>query len=482
MTSLLNKEDDNNKVIQALEKEKLFGAAVAMTPLRNDVKYRSILKEEFNAATAENCMKWGSLQINESEWDFNDADYFVNFCCENSIKVKGHALIWHNQMPSFLSNVSDGEMLLYYMESHVRKTVSHFKGKVRSWDVLNEIVSDNGKSLRDCIFTKYLGWDFISKIFKWAHEEDPDCLLFYNDYDIGHMNNKSNFTYKMIKDLLDQNIPIHGVGFQGHIHASNYDISSIDENIKRFTDLGILVNFSEVDIRVRGISDNLNDRLERQKKVYYELAQCVFKYKKFESFTLWGFTDLHSWVHGFFGKDEPLLWDTNYQKKPAYFGFLQGILNASDGAITTNNSLHIALNRANIHSFKNCVVSDAIYYVKEQAVVGFKFIGHDNNTIFVSNTINRVNITVATEANNKMIELYGYRDIDGENKLQLLCNMQLKSTNSYDNYQVQQFATSRKFKISSGHNDENGERYSIFTLIFRDNDVGNFRAIEFVEE
>ena len=90
--------------------------------------------------------------------------------------------------------------------------------------------------------------------------------------------------------------------------------------------------------------------------MYYELAQCVFKYKKFESFTLWGFTDLHSWVHGFFGKDEPLLWDTNYQKKPAYFGFLQGILNASDGAITTNNSLHIALNRANIHSFKNCVV------------------------------------------------------------------------------------------------------------------------------
>ena len=145
MTSLLNKEDDNNKVIQALKKEKLFGAAVAMTPLRNDVKYRSILKEEFNAATAENCMKWGSLQINESEWDFNDADYFVNFCYENSIKVKGHALIWHNQMPSFLSNVSDGEMLLYYMESHVRKAVSHFKGKVRSWDVLNEIVSDNSK-------------------------------------------------------------------------------------------------------------------------------------------------------------------------------------------------------------------------------------------------------------------------------------------------------------------------------------------------
>ena len=109
---------------------------------------------------------------------------------ENSIKVKGHAPIWHDPMPSFI-NVSDGEMLLYYMESHVRKTVSHFKGKVRSWDVLNEVVSDNGNSLRDCIFTKYLGWDFISKIFKWAHEEDPDCFLFYNDYDIGHMNNST---------------------------------------------------------------------------------------------------------------------------------------------------------------------------------------------------------------------------------------------------------------------------------------------------
>ena len=102
MTSLLNKEDDNNKVIQALEKEKLFGAAVDIDPLRNDVKYRSILKEEFNAATAENCMKWGSLQINESEWDFNDADYFYEIIQCNSFECN----FWNQHLILF-AHVND---------------------------------------------------------------------------------------------------------------------------------------------------------------------------------------------------------------------------------------------------------------------------------------------------------------------------------------------------------------------------------------
>eukprot|EP00943_MAST-04B_sp_MAST-4B-sp1_P005990 g5990.t1 len=431
-------------------------------------------------------MKWGSLQISESKWNFDDADYFVQFCLKNGIKVKGHALVWHNQTPPFISKVSNGEMLLYYMEAHVRKSVSHFKGKVRSWDVLNEIISDDGKSLRNCIFTKYLGWDFISKIFHWAHEEDPNCLLFYNDYDIGHVNSKSNFAYKMIKDLLEQDVPIHGVGFQGHIHANHYNINSIDENIRRFIDLGIYVNFSEIDVRVRGVSDDADARLDKQKHVYREIAKCAFKYEKFESITMWGFTDLHSWVHGFFGPDEPLLWNKKYEKKPAYYGFLEGVagdVNSERGAISNNSpsgSIRILLNNRTIHASSNCMVSDAVYYVKKGGLVLFKM---DSSyfSFYRGKFINRINLTVSTKLTNKTIELFGYTNRDDDcNQLELLCRMQLKTTNSYDNYQVQSFKPEKKFRITS--NAKDGKGYCIFSLIFRDNNVGNFQAIEFLGE
>ena len=357
-------------------------------------------------------MKWGSLQKSRNEWDFRDADYLVDFCCKNDIVVKGHALVWHNQLPAFVSELSlgtnSGKTLLKYIQEHIRTTMHHFKGRVRSWDVLNEIISDDGLRLRDCIFTKHIAienWDFIAKVFRWAHEVDPECLLFYNDYSISHINSKSNYAYKMIKYLLDENVPVHGVGFQGHIHASHYNANSIHQNIKRFTELGILVNFSEVDVRTRGISDSKSIRLKRQELVYEELAQCLIKHKNFESFTLWGFTDLHSWVHGFFGEDEPLLWDKKYNKKPAYEGFLRGLQNPSS-CHTEKIKLKLQLNRQNIHSARDCVVSDAIYYVKKEGMVSFILTDPSD----AMTPITKIKIKVATELGGKQIELYGYEN------------------------------------------------------------------------
>ena len=470
------------RLVQAvIDQHKFFGAAVAISPLKNDPKYREILKTEFNAATAENCMKWGSLQKSKNEWDFVDADYFVDFCRENDIVVKGHTLVWHNQLPTFVSELSlgtnSGKTLLQYMEEHIRTTMHHFKGRVRSWDVLNEIISDDGLGLRDCIFTKHLGsenWGFVAKVYRWAHEVDPECLLFYNDYSISHINSKSNYAYQMIKYLLNEKVPVHGVGFQGHIHASHYNANSVYQNIKRFTDLGILVNFSEVDVRTRGISNSKSIRLKRQEVVYEELSQCLVNHQNFESFTLWGFTDLHSWVHGFFGEDEPLLWDKKYNKKPAYEGFLRGLKKPSS-YYEENQKRVVQLNRHNIHSARHCVVSDAIYYVKKEGMVSFTLTDPSD----AMKPITKINIKVATQLRGKYIELYGYENC-GTKKLQLLSKMQLQDTGSYDIYEVQQFVTEKEFKIASNCHVHNGKEFSVFTLLFRHDDVGNFREIQFL--
>ena len=274
---------------------RLLGAAVAMGPLRSEQRYRDTLSREFNAATAENAMKWGSLQSKEGEWNFDDADYFIDFCEKNGLAVKGHALVWHNQYPAFLDTRSKegmaAETLLGYMEAHIKTVVGRYKGRVRSWDVLNEVVGDDGRTLRKTMFTELVGEMFIPLIFQWAHEADPDALLFYNDYSIDQVNPKSSYTFDMLKKLVDSGVPVHGVGLQGHLHVSAVNVESIVENIRRFSELGLLVNFSEVDVRICGMGEH---RLALQQNVCRQLFYNCFMQPRFEGFTFWGFTDKHS--------------------------------------------------------------------------------------------------------------------------------------------------------------------------------------------
>ena len=206
------------------------------------------------------------------------------------------------------------------MNNHINKVMTHYKGKVQEWDVVNEAVDDSGNSLRRSVWTNAIGSDFIDIAFQTARKADSSALLYYNDYNIEDMGAKSNFTYKMIKSMVDRGIPIDGVGFQCHFinGMSASQISAIEQNVKRYAELGIKVSFTEMDIRV-STSDNQNQAFQTQASNYKSLMQICLRNPNVTTFVVWGFTDKYSWVPGVFpGTDNALIYDKNLNPKPAY--------------------------------------------------------------------------------------------------------------------------------------------------------------------
>jgi GH35 family endo-1,4-beta-xylanase len=312
----------------AAKSGRFAGAAVAYSPLIAEAAYRDVLGAQFNAVTPENATKWGPLQPNHRKaWDFAQADAIVDFAVAHGQSIKGHAFVWHNQLPPFITEDLSGEELLALLDQHIKTTLSRYGDRVDGWDVVNEAVADDGSGLRDTIFSRKLGPDFIEHAFHKVRAKDRNAKLYYNDYSIEGINAKSNAVYELVKSLVERDTPIDGVGFQGHFEALS--APSLDEmvaNVQRFTGLGLRVNISELDVRVAAVPGSFARKLAVQKQVYQRVAAACLQTPGCEGVTSWGFTDKHSWIDSFFGADDPLPFDEQYQKKPAYFGLVDGFI------------------------------------------------------------------------------------------------------------------------------------------------------------
>jgi endo-1,4-beta-xylanase len=208
--------------------------------------------------------------------------------------------------------------------------MQHYKGKIAVWDVVNEAVSIEGTSYRDCPFYKYLGKTYIDEAFKIAREVDPTVKLYYNDYDDEGMNPKSDFVYELLKGLKERGVPIDGVGMQMHYGKPNaaFTIAELKTNLKRLTDLGLEVVFSEMDVhRCTGMTET------EQVTMYHDLVAACVNEPLCKAVTFWGITDKYSWLNsysplGCSGSTKALgdLWDDNFKKKPAYTGVLNAYL------------------------------------------------------------------------------------------------------------------------------------------------------------
>ena len=304
------------------------GTAVLSGALAQESIYAQLVAEQFTDLTPENEMKWGSLQPNgPNTWVFEPADAIVDFAAEHELQVKGHTLIWHQQLPSFINADTTDNQLARYAERHIERTARHFARDVYGWDVVNEAIADDGSGLRSTPFSDAFGERYIDRAFRLAHQADRNAQLFYNDYGIESINAKSDAVLALLGRLLDRHVPVDGVGLQAHLDARF--APSFDElvaNFQRFADLGLRLNISELDVRVAGLGGSRAFRLAVQKQIYQRVAAACASVDACEGVTTWGFTDAHSWVDATFGPDDPLLFDDNYQKKPAYFGYVDGFL------------------------------------------------------------------------------------------------------------------------------------------------------------
>jgi endo-1,4-beta-xylanase len=301
---------------------------VALTNRNLDEAQYADLALEFNYVTPEDEMKWDATEQSQNSFDFTEGDKIVEFAEANGMKVKGHTLVWHNQLPTWLTNLS-GNALHSAMINHIQKVMAHYKGRVIAWDVVNEAWGDDGQ-IRDSLWSDNFGATFIEDAFKAARAADPDVKLYYNDYDIESDYPKADAVYEMVKDFKERGVPIDGVGMQMHTRTTDEDppIPEFEANLKRLLALGVEVLLSEMDVRYcAGGTD------EQQKKRFHDIIAVCMENPGCTDLTVWGITDKYSFLNSRTdlqcqGNDppRPLLWNDNYVKKPSYDGVMDALL------------------------------------------------------------------------------------------------------------------------------------------------------------
>ena len=317
-----------------------------------------VVARDFNALTAENCMKPMFMQPNEGEYFFKASDYCVDYAEANSMVLVGHTLVWHAMTADWFFKDEAGqlpgrELMLERMRPHIDSVVGRYKGRIPYWDVVNEAVlyqgAGNSAKLRESPWFKAIGEDYIELAFRHTHAVDPDAKLYYNDYNMTKKE-KVDFVLEMVSGMRAKGVPVHGVGMQGHWMLDWPSLSDIEYALRTFADAGIPVSITELDITVlpdppshsgANVTDNVefaekynpysqsipDEVLKEQADRYQEIFELFLKYKSnIERVSFWGTSDSQSWKNSYPMKgrtDYPLLFDRKFNSKPAYHSLLK---------------------------------------------------------------------------------------------------------------------------------------------------------------
>ncbi|MFE3598962.1 endo-1,4-beta-xylanase [Streptomyces sp. NPDC059142] len=301
----------------AAEKGRYFGTAVAANHL-GESGYVSTLNQEFNSVTPENEMKWDALEPSRNSFNYGAADQIVSHAQGRGMKIRGHTLVWHSQLPGWVGSLAAAD-LRTAMNNHITQVAQHYKGKIHSWDVVNEAFQDGSSGARrSSPFQDKLGNGFIEEAFRTARAADPAAKLCYNDYNTDGQNAKSNAVYAMVSDFKARGVPIDCVGFQSHFNAQSPVPSDYQQNLQRFANLGVDVQITELDIEGSGTA---------QADSYRRVVQACLAVSRCTGITVWGVTDKYSWR----ASGTPLLFDGNYAKKAAYTSVLTALGGSSSG-------------------------------------------------------------------------------------------------------------------------------------------------------
>jgi len=340
----------------------LIGAALNPGEFtERNVRDAALVKGQFDSISPENVLKWQSVHPAPDRYDFDLSDQYVAFGEKNHMFVVGHTLVWHQQTPKWVfedakGNPVDRETLLKRMQEHIQTVVGRYKGRVNSWDVVNEALNEDG-TLRQTPWMKILGEEYLVKAFEFAHEADPKADLQYNDYSLEN-EAKRNGAIHLIKTLRAQGVPVTGVGLQGHYGMEWPSVDQVDAAISAFAKLGVKVMITELDVDVlpsamqyhaadisanlelrpklnpyaNGLPDSVQQTLARR---YADLFGVFLKHRgELTRVTFWGVTDASSWLNNWPVRGRtnyPLLFDREGRPKPAFDAVIKAASEASAG-------------------------------------------------------------------------------------------------------------------------------------------------------
>jgi endo-1,4-beta-xylanase len=387
--SLRDSFKDRFLIGTAVNRNMVTGGAGFRRSAEQNAKDTALVEEQFNQISPENDLKWQLIHPREGAdgYDFGPADAFVNFGLSNGMYVVGHTLVWHSQTPNWVfagtnppppnatnsvaanTNTSptnqfgrgrfgggfgggfgryngpraSRDELLQRMRDHIHTVVGHYKGKVKSWDVVNEAISDGPGTniLRNSLWLEIIGPDFIAKAFQYAHEADPAAILRYNDYGLEKPAKRKKLI-TLIKSLQAQKVPVHAIGSQAHLNLSA-SFDTMDQALAEMATLGLPIHITELDVnsaaagqRATGadIADNaattqgglVSDADRKLSDAYAGIFRAFLKHRdSVKLVTFWGANDANSWR----ANGKPLLFDGNSQPKAAFHAVIAEAKNAS---------------------------------------------------------------------------------------------------------------------------------------------------------
>jgi len=311
-----------------------------------DPKAAVLVPQQFNMATPENIMKAEVIHPQWGTYNFDLADKMIEYGKKHNIKINGHTLIWHSQLPAFARQIQSVDSFKTFFTDHINTVAGRYSGKIFSWDVVNEALNEDG-TMRKSVFLNKMGDGFVTEAFRLAAAASPNTELYYNDYN-NEQPAKRAGCIALIKKVQAAGVRIDGVGIQGHWHVGKVPLKDIEESILQYSALGLKVMFTELDIEVlprnfqgadvnqrvksdpslnpyvNGLPDSVQQQLATD---YQALFNLFLKHKdKITRVTFWGVNDGQSWLNGWPVRGRtnyPLLFDRQFMPKPAFYKVIE---------------------------------------------------------------------------------------------------------------------------------------------------------------
>jgi endo-1,4-beta-xylanase len=323
------------KTLAAADGGRYFGSDMTGNLLSQST-VTQLQAQQFNMVTPGNEMKWDTTEPSNGTFNFAPGQQIVNYAQSNNERVRCHNLVWHSQLPSWVSSLPSNQVQSA-METHITREAGNYKGSCYAWDVVNEPFNDDANATpRADVFFNAMGIGYIADALKTAHAADPNAKLYLNDYNIEGQNAKSNAMFNLAQSLLSQGVPLNGIGFESHFVLGGVP-SDMQANMQRFANLGLDVAVTELDDRINLPASSAN--LTQQASEFSKVVQACLNVSRCVGVTQWAVGDADSWVPGTFsGQGAATMFDQSYNPKPAFTSVQNTLAAGNNGNIVTVTS------------------------------------------------------------------------------------------------------------------------------------------------